>query len=140
MMNAIMSEPADAQEFDVIVHPLDDGSYWAEVDGLPGCLTQATSYTDILTRVRDAHDACLLVLTPALTAEGGGLKAASLKDLHTAGALAGALLAAGWQIAAQGRYHIVFTTLGRDERISVPTDPETILNDGYLGGIRRLFE
>ena len=57
-----------AQEFDVIVHPLDDGSYWAEVDGLPGCLTQASSYTDILAHLRDAHETCLAAPAPALSA------------------------------------------------------------------------
>ena len=139
MMMPTMSEPADAQEFDVIVHPLDDGSYWAEVDGLPGCLTQATSYTDILARVRDAHDTCLVSLPPALNADAGGLKASTLKEARTAGALAEALVSAGWQTAAHGNLHAVYVIFGRVERISVPSDPETILNDGYRSGIAKLF-
>lgn len=135
----MMNEPSEAQEFDVIVHPLDDGGFWAEVDGLPGCLTQANSYTDILARIRDAHETCLVALSPALSAEGGGIRLAAIKEARTAGTLAASLLAAGWQVAAHGVYHTVYATLGRDERISVPADPETILNDGYRRAIERLL-
>lgn len=138
-MGSIMSEQADSQEFDVIIHPLDDGGFWAEVVGLPGCLTQATSYTAILANVRDAHDTCLVALPPALSTEGSGVKLSAVREVRTAGALAQALAAAGWQIAAQGTFHTVYATFGRDDRISVPSDPETVLNDGYRRGLEKLF-
>lgn len=134
-----MSEQADPGEFDVIIHPLDDGGFWAEVDGLPGCLTQATSYTAILAHVRDAHDTCLVALAPALSAVGSGVKLSAVREARTAGALAEALVASGWQIAAQGTFHTVYAIFGRNDRISVPSDPETILNDGYRRGFEKLF-
>jgi len=134
-----MSDPADPEEFEVIVHPLDDGSYWAEVVGLPGCLTQANSYTGILARVRDAHDACLAASPPALSAGGGGFRANVLREARTAGALAESLATAGWQVAASGSFHHVYAIFGRDDRISVPSDPETLLNDGYRRALEKLF-
>ncbi len=134
-----MSPPADASEFDVIVHPLDDGGYWAEVEGLPGCLTQASSYTEILARIRDAHETCLNAQPPALSAEANGFKPSALKDIRTAGALAEALSAAGWQRAARGTFHDIYATFGRAERISVLTDPDSILNEGYLKALAKLL-
>ena len=44
----------------VIVHE-EDGGYWAEVPAIPGCVTQADSFDELLGRLYEAVDGCLSV-------------------------------------------------------------------------------
>lgn len=100
---------SDSQEFEVIVHPLDDGSYWAEVDGLPGCLTQGANYSKILAHLRDAHEACCAALAIPATGETiAPPDTATFGKIITAGDLARHLSQSGWQIVATGQYHAIY--------------------------------
>lgn len=45
----------------VIVHEAEEGGYWAEVPALPGCVTQAESFDDLLMNLYEAVDGCLSV-------------------------------------------------------------------------------
>ena len=38
----------------VIVHPAEDGGYWAEVPTLPGCFAQAETVDDLLVEAKGA--------------------------------------------------------------------------------------
>jgi predicted RNase H-like HicB family nuclease len=44
----------------VIVHE-EEGGYWAEVPAIPGCVTQADSFDELLGRLYEAVDGCLSV-------------------------------------------------------------------------------
>lgn len=37
-----------------IIHPAEEGGYWAEVPSLPGCLTEAESLDELKTNLLDA--------------------------------------------------------------------------------------
>ena len=44
-----------------IVHPAEEGGFWAEVPALPGCHTQAQSLDELDRRIREAIELCLEV-------------------------------------------------------------------------------
>jgi predicted RNase H-like HicB family nuclease len=49
-------------EYTVLIHPAEEGGYWAEVPALPGCFTQGETIDETLENARDAiecHLACL---------------------------------------------------------------------------------
>jgi predicted RNase H-like HicB family nuclease len=49
-------------EYTVLIHPAEEGGYWAEVPVLPGCFTQGDTIDETLDNARDAiecHLACL---------------------------------------------------------------------------------
>lgn len=43
-----------------IVHPADEGGYWAEVPSLPGCYTQAETLEELHTRLAEAIEGWFL--------------------------------------------------------------------------------
>lgn len=43
-----------------IVHPAEEGGFWAEVPALPGCYTQAETLEDLKARVAEAVEGWLL--------------------------------------------------------------------------------
>jgi predicted RNase H-like HicB family nuclease len=45
----------------VIVHPADEGGYWAEVPAIPGCATQGETIEELLKNVHEAVEGCLSV-------------------------------------------------------------------------------
>jgi len=45
----------------VIVHEAEEGGFWAEVPALPGCVTQAESFDELLANLHEAVDGCLAV-------------------------------------------------------------------------------
>ena len=130
---------SETQEFEVIVHPLDDGSHWAEVDGLPGCLTQGKNYSQILAHVRDAHQFCCQALDLPSSAPSTIPDAAALGKVITAGDLARLLDANTWQIVATGQHHSIYRAANRPECISVLTDQETILVPALVGALIKIL-
>lgn len=128
---------SEESEFEVVVHPLDDGSFWAEVANLPGCLTQAANYTDILARIRDAFDACSNATPPAST--GRGLERETIDHLRSCADLAQSLRDAGWQEAAEGAFHTVFACQNHTAAITVIKDADVMINDGLRAALVRLF-
>jgi predicted RNase H-like HicB family nuclease/predicted RNA binding protein YcfA (HicA-like mRNA interferase family) len=130
---------SDAQEFGVIIHPLDDGSQWAEVDGLPGCLTQGKNYSQILAHVRDAHEFCCEALAIPSPAPAAIPDAAALGKVITTGDLARLLDANGWQIVATGQHHAIYRAADRPECISVLTAPETALVPALVSALIKIL-
>jgi predicted RNase H-like HicB family nuclease len=45
----------------VILHPAEEGGYWAEVPAIPGCATQGDTFEDLLANLYEAIEGCLTV-------------------------------------------------------------------------------
>ncbi len=45
----------------VIVHDAEEGGYWAEVPGIPGCATQGDTFEELLQNLYEAVEGCLSV-------------------------------------------------------------------------------
>jgi predicted RNase H-like HicB family nuclease len=43
----------------VIVHEAEEGGYWAEVPALPGCVSEAATWEEMLANIREAIAGCL---------------------------------------------------------------------------------
>ncbi len=48
-------------KFKVIVHEAEEGGYWAEVPSVPGCVTQAETYEELLVNIKEAIEGCLSI-------------------------------------------------------------------------------
>jgi predicted RNase H-like HicB family nuclease len=44
-----------------VIHPAEEGGYWAEVPGLPGCITEGDSMEEVLANLKDAIEGWLVV-------------------------------------------------------------------------------
>jgi predicted RNase H-like HicB family nuclease len=44
-----------------IIHPAAEGSYWAEVPALPGCITEGDSMEEVMANLKDAIEGWLEV-------------------------------------------------------------------------------
>ncbi len=45
----------------VIVHAAEEGGFWAEVPGIPGCATQGETFEELLQNIHEAVEGCLSV-------------------------------------------------------------------------------
>jgi predicted RNase H-like HicB family nuclease len=45
----------------VIVHPAEEGGFWAEVPAIQGCATQGDTMEELLENLHEAVEACLSV-------------------------------------------------------------------------------
>ncbi|MFZ4699796.1 MAG: type II toxin-antitoxin system HicB family antitoxin [Candidatus Methylumidiphilus sp.] len=45
----------------VIIHPAEEGGYWAEVPAILGCATQGETMEELMTNLYEAIEACLSV-------------------------------------------------------------------------------
>lgn len=45
----------------VIIHPAEEGGFWAEVPSISGCATQGETMEELLTLLYEAVEACLSV-------------------------------------------------------------------------------
>jgi predicted RNase H-like HicB family nuclease len=53
----------------IVVHPAEEGGYWAEVPALPGCASEGETMDEMLANVREAIEAWLSVdITPSVDA------------------------------------------------------------------------
>ncbi len=44
-----------------VIHPAEEGGYWAEVPALPGCITESDTMEEVLTNLKDAIEGWLEV-------------------------------------------------------------------------------
>jgi predicted RNase H-like HicB family nuclease len=44
-----------------IIHPAEEGGYWAEVPALPGCITEGDSMEEVMANLKDAIEGWLHV-------------------------------------------------------------------------------
>jgi predicted RNase H-like HicB family nuclease len=45
----------------VIVHDAEEGGFWAEVPGIPGCVSQGETFEELLQNLYEAVEGCLSV-------------------------------------------------------------------------------
>jgi len=45
----------------VIIHPAEEGGFWAEVPAILGCATQGDTMEELMTNLHEAIEACLSV-------------------------------------------------------------------------------
>jgi predicted RNase H-like HicB family nuclease len=50
------------RKYTVILHPSDEGGYWADVPALPGCYSQGETVDETLLHIREAIEAHLTAL------------------------------------------------------------------------------
>jgi predicted RNase H-like HicB family nuclease len=49
-------------EYTVILHPAEEGGYWAEVPALPGCFSQGETVEGSLKNIKEAIESHLIAL------------------------------------------------------------------------------
>jgi len=54
-------------EYTVLVHPAEEGGFWAEVPELPGCLSQGETIEEALSNSREAIEAHLMAVKAEAT-------------------------------------------------------------------------
>ena len=54
-------EAAFAMKLKVIIHPAEEGGFWAEVPAIQGCATQGDTIEELLMNLYEAVEACLSV-------------------------------------------------------------------------------
>ncbi len=45
----------------VVIHEAEEGGLWAEVPSIPGCVTQAETFDELLSNIYEAVEGCLSV-------------------------------------------------------------------------------
>ena len=45
-----------------VIHPAEEGGYWAEVPALPGCITEGDSIEEVTANLKDAIEGWLYVV------------------------------------------------------------------------------
>jgi predicted RNase H-like HicB family nuclease len=45
----------------VLIHPAEEGGYWAEVPSIPGCMTQGNDFEELVSNLYEAIEGCLSV-------------------------------------------------------------------------------
>ena len=56
----------------VLIHPAEEGGFWAEAPALPGCVSEGDTFDETLTNIREAMEGWLEVAAerrPAATAD-----------------------------------------------------------------------
>jgi predicted RNase H-like HicB family nuclease len=53
----------------VLVHPAEEGGYWAEVPALPGCVSEGETFDEVLANIRDAAEGWIEVAAERTSAD-----------------------------------------------------------------------
>ena len=53
----------------VLVHPAEEGGFWAEIPALPGCVSEGDTYEEMLINIREAAEGWLIVATEKTVVE-----------------------------------------------------------------------
>ncbi|MGI9244765.1 MAG: type II toxin-antitoxin system HicB family antitoxin [Verrucomicrobiales bacterium] len=130
-----MAEPADSEgEIEALIHPTEDGRFWAEIVGLAGCYAQGDNYSKIMARLRDAHEVC----SRAAAAPTPAAAELACDDGASVGDLAAALTANGWGNTEGGsEAHQLFSQEGTGALLCLPSDSDEQLNPGFHQALMR---
>jgi predicted RNase H-like HicB family nuclease len=55
----------------VIIHPAEEGGFWAEVPAIQGCATQGDTFEELLSNIYEAVEGCLSVDLEQIEISGG---------------------------------------------------------------------
>jgi predicted RNase H-like HicB family nuclease len=64
-----------------IIHPAEEGGFWAEVPALPGCITEGDSMEEVMTNLKDAIEGWLAVADMRATARSSIEETARLVEI-----------------------------------------------------------
>jgi len=53
-LNSEGSYKQSVMKIKVVVHPAEEGGYWAEVPALPGCITEGDNMEELMNNLKDA--------------------------------------------------------------------------------------
>lgn len=53
----------------VLLHPAEEGGFWAEVPALPGCISEGETLEEVLANIREAAEGWLIVAAERVTAD-----------------------------------------------------------------------
>jgi predicted RNase H-like HicB family nuclease len=49
-------------KFKVVIHPAEEGGFWAEVPGFPGCVSEGETLEEVRANIREALEGVLEVM------------------------------------------------------------------------------
>ena len=49
--------------YDVIIHPADEGGFWAEIPSMPGCVSEGETLDETKANIREAAEGWILAQT-----------------------------------------------------------------------------
>jgi predicted RNase H-like HicB family nuclease len=49
----------DSMKIKAVIHPAEEGGYWAEVPALPGCITEGDTIEEVMANLKDAIEGWL---------------------------------------------------------------------------------
>ncbi len=52
----------------VVVHPAEEGGFWAEIPALPGCVSEGETFSETLANIREAAEGWLEVASERVAA------------------------------------------------------------------------
>ncbi len=58
----------------VVIHEAEEGGYWAEVPGFPGCVSQGETLEEVRANIREAFEGVFEVMQDSRTEEPGRLE------------------------------------------------------------------
>lgn len=132
MSDAAGEAGAEDREIEAVIHPSDDGRFWAEVVGLPGCYAQGENYSKTIARLRDAHQLCSRAANRMVPPAAPLTLAAGT----TVGQLIASLWAAGWDgPVSASEFHILFQHPLSCATLCLPADADEPLNSGFRKAI-----
>ena len=117
------------QDIQVAIHPAAEGGFWAEVEGVRGCITQAEDDTATLERLQDAHQIWSEVPAPAMPRSESGAPSNGVPS--TVGEVAAWLSAAGWSCMRESEQHFAFVKGESGRRVTLPKRGDEALKEGY---------
>lgn len=53
----------------VLIHPAEEGGFWAEIPALPGCISEGDTFEETLINIHEAAEGWLTVATERTVAE-----------------------------------------------------------------------
>ena len=53
----------------VLIHPAEEGGYWAEIPYLPGCISEGETYEETMTNIHEAAEGWLAVAIEQMPTE-----------------------------------------------------------------------
>lgn len=53
----------------ILIHPAEEGGFWAEIPALPGCISEGNTFDETLTNIREAAEGWLEVAAESIESD-----------------------------------------------------------------------
>ena len=122
----------------VLVHPAEEGGFWAEVPALPGCVSEGDSFDETLANIREAAEGWLEVSAERAAddthcASRGGRTVRSVSGKH----FCNVLRKHNWELKRVKGSHHIFGKSGNATILTVPVHGNKALKTGTLKKLLR---